>query len=54
MMVSDPARVRRRGLRPQQGGTDAQIIQWVKDVAEAGGKSYTFHIEATGPGKLTF
>jgi len=23
--------------------------RWVKDVAEAGGKSYTFHVEATGP-----
>ncbi|KAL7007512.1 RIBULOSE-phosphate 3-epimerase [Cystobasidiomycetes sp. EMM_F5] len=25
--------------------------RWVNDVAEAGGKSYTFHIEATGPEK---
>lgn len=25
-------------------------LQWVKDVADAGGKSYTFHIEATGEG----
>lgn len=27
----------------------ADPARWVKDVAEAGGKSYTFHIEATGP-----
>ncbi|KEI40388.1 uncharacterized protein L969DRAFT_48429 [Mixia osmundae IAM 14324] len=26
----------------------ADPIRWVKDVAEAGGKSYTFHLEATG------
>jgi len=25
--------------------------RWIKDVAEAGGKSYTFHIEASGPDK---
>lgn len=29
------------------------LLQWVNDVAEAGGKSYTFHIEATGPGRTT-
>lgn len=27
------------------------LMQWVKDVADAGGKSYTFHIEATGEGE---
>lgn len=26
----------------------ADPLKWVKDVAESGGKSYTFHIEATG------
>ncbi|SCV74993.1 BQ2448_8022 [Microbotryum intermedium] len=39
MMVADPARASRCLLRPHP-------ILWVKDVAEAGGKSYTFHLEA--------
>ncbi|CEQ43227.1 SPOSA6832_05137, partial [Sporobolomyces salmonicolor] len=52
MMVSDPARVRYLALlsRPVRSGlslTDSMMgAQWVKPVAEAGGKSYTFHIEA--------
>lgn len=60
MMVSDPAKVGRTS--PSLSSRLAILLahvpemltlassQWVQDVAEAGGKSYTFHLEATGPG----
>ena len=48
MMVSDPSRVSVPLIKA--GCVLTQLLQWVKDVAEAGGKSYTFHIEATGKG----
>ena len=52
MMVADPAKVRlvsrlALSLSLRAPADLAQrCVQWVKPVAEAGGKSYTFHIEA--------
>lgn len=47
MMVADPIKV--RASRPSycgNGPTPASWSQWVPAVAEAGGKLYTFHLEA--------
>lgn len=51
MMVSDPEKVGALALLlPRSHFDPADLLldvpQWVKPVAEAGGKSYTFHIEA--------
>lgn len=47
MMVSEPAKV----CSPSQPLPEPTLThlpaQWVDDIADAGGASYTFHIEAT-------
>ena len=58
MMVADPGKVSPALLllllllllaRPdlEQTGLTLCVSQWVKDISEAGGASYTFHLEAT-------
>lgn len=43
MMVSDPAKVR----SPDPASHARPHAQWIPEVAKAGGKSYTFHYEAS-------
>lgn len=47
MMVTEPGRVRLGCQVPAAWRcADFDLQQWVKDIAEAGGSSYTFHLEA--------